>query len=162
MGLDMYLEARKYFRDDWVKEGDDIIRDPDPDTPYKKIKSLLDINIENSDSPSIHVSVTVACWRKANHIHGWFVRNVQEDIDDCKDYYVSREQLQELIGVCKEALQKRTKQHERLPITHGFAFGAYSMGDWYWEDIELTINQLEEVLNKITDPSWSFYYRASW
>ncbi len=33
-------------------------------------------------------------WRKANGIHAWFVQNVQEGEDDCKEYYVSQSKLE--------------------------------------------------------------------
>lgn len=46
-----------------------------------------------------------AYWRKSNQIHQWFVQNVQDGNDDCKDYYVSREQLKELVELCKTVLQ---------------------------------------------------------
>jgi hypothetical protein len=48
--------------------------------------------------------MTVAYWRKANQIHNWFVENVQDGNDDCKDYYVSRKQLEELRDTCKAVL----------------------------------------------------------
>lgn len=47
----------------------------------------------------------VMYWRKANHIHAWFVDNVQGGFDDCRSYDVSREQLQELLRVCEEVIK---------------------------------------------------------
>lgn len=46
----------------------------------------------------------VAYWRKANQIHNWFVENVQDGMDDCGYYEVSRQQLQELLGDCRDVL----------------------------------------------------------
>jgi len=46
----------------------------------------------------------VAYWRKANHIHNWFVRTVQDGQDECQRSYVSREQLQELVDLCRRVL----------------------------------------------------------
>ena len=43
----------------------------------------------------------VACWRKANQIHGWFVKNVQDEEDDCGYYEVSKEDLEGLLYTCK-------------------------------------------------------------
>jgi hypothetical protein len=40
----------------------------------------------------------VMYWRKANQIHKWFVDNVQDGVDDCKEYWVSEEKLQELFA----------------------------------------------------------------
>jgi hypothetical protein len=42
----------------------------------------------------------VASWRKANAIHNWFVENVQEGVDDCGIYEVSKEQLENLLHIC--------------------------------------------------------------
>ena len=47
---------------------------------------------------------TVADWRKANHIHKWFVDNVQNGEDDCGTYEVTKEQLEELLDVCNKVL----------------------------------------------------------
>ena len=43
-------------------------------------------------------------WRKANHIHNWFVNNVQDGEDDCGVYEVDVEQLAELAHVCAEVM----------------------------------------------------------
>ncbi len=43
-------------------------------------------------------------WRKANAIHKWFVENVQEGDDDCKDYYVSHEHIEELLDAVNKVL----------------------------------------------------------
>lgn len=51
-----------------------------------------------------YVQEEVMYWRKANQIHNWFVKHVQGGNDDCKDYYVTREQLQELVDTCKKVL----------------------------------------------------------
>lgn len=53
----------------------------------------------------------VAYWRKANEIHAWFERKFQEDgqcdergIENCKQYYVSKEDLEELRDTCEKVL----------------------------------------------------------
>ena len=43
----------------------------------------------------------VGYWRKANAIHKWFVDNVQDGEDDCDYYEVNKEQLEELLNICK-------------------------------------------------------------
>ena len=48
----------------------------------------------------------VAYWRKANHIHKWFVDNVQKGIDDCGYYKVSKKKLEELKNICEELINK--------------------------------------------------------
>ena len=51
-----------------------------------------------------YVEEEVMCWHKANHIHAWFVDNVQRGQDDCKPYYVDEDQLEELLNVCHEVI----------------------------------------------------------
>ena len=46
----------------------------------------------------------VGYWRKANAIHKWFVDNVQNGEDDCGDYSVSKELLEELLNDCYTVL----------------------------------------------------------
>ena len=45
-----------------------------------------------------------AYWRKANAIHSWFVQNVQNGVDDCDTYQVTREQLEALKEACEIVL----------------------------------------------------------
>jgi len=47
----------------------------------------------------------VMYWRKANHIHAWFVDNVQDGEDDCKSYYVDWEKLRALLSRCKKVIK---------------------------------------------------------
>jgi len=64
----------------------------------------------------------VACWRKANQIHRWFVENVQDGNDDCKEYYVSRENLKELLDTVNTVLQG--SQLVAGKITNGYTLTA--------------------------------------
>lgn len=99
MGLDMYLNAKLYIPAyDHNTEKEKKL--------YKEIADKCDIikHAYRNDTRSVEVSFIVAYWRKANHIHKWFVKNVQDEIDECQDSYISREQLQELVDTCKKIL----------------------------------------------------------
>ena len=75
-------------------------------------------------------------WRKANQIHGWFVENVQNGVDECKKTYVPKEKLIELKELCEDLLHTKDKQkaQELLPATSGFFFGSTDTNDkYYWE-----------------------------
>lgn len=56
-------------------------------------------NIWNSNTELMY-------WRKANQIHKWFVDNVQDGVDDCGYYEVTKEKITELYEICKEVLVK--------------------------------------------------------
>jgi hypothetical protein len=98
MGLDMYLnrcDRRAYgFRNldiDEVKENKPAL--------YEDLKPYLyKRGSEYYSWESIFEDV--GYWRKANAIHKWFVDNIQNEVDDCGDYEVSKEQLEELLEIC--------------------------------------------------------------
>jgi len=50
------------------------------------------------------ITEQVMYWRKANHIHNWFVTHVQGGEDNCGDYYVSTDDLRKLLNTCKFVL----------------------------------------------------------
>lgn len=143
MGLDMYLNAKRYL---W--SADERIKD-------KIAEAFPEINAEVKS-----VIVEAAYWRKANAIHGWFVKNVQAGEDNCAEYNVSLEQLQDLVALCKEVLSNTSKAQELLPPIQGFFFGAYEIDDWYVYNLEKTVEQLEECLKWPSE--WDFYYQSSW
>lgn len=153
MGLDMYLSASKYIRGYSFRDGRE-------QKMYQDILAATDMtDIASKNSMGMDVEVTVAYWRKANHIHNWFVQNVQDGVDACQRSYVSAEQLQELVDVCKEVLAEPDKAEDLLPVTRGFFFGAGDYGEWYFADLRETIAQLEPLL---TVDGVDFYYQASW
>jgi hypothetical protein len=52
-----------------------------------------------------YVVEDIGYWRKANAIHLWFVKNVQNGVDDCGEYYVSKDQLQDLLDTVNTVLE---------------------------------------------------------
>jgi hypothetical protein len=93
MGLDMYLDAKTNF---WAHEKEGKI--------IGKIRKIFPEIYEKTEMVSI--SFNVGYWRKANHIHGWFVENIQEGNDDCREYYVDRDSLMKLKKLCEEVIKK--------------------------------------------------------
>lgn len=157
MGLDQYLYATNYLSGGkWQSE--------DKQSAYAKIAEALEADkFINADFPSISINVKVGYWRKANQVHQWFVDNVQSGEDNCAEYYVSREQLEELLSVCQEVKATKDKEvaEELLPTQAGFFFGSYEIDEWYWEQIDYTIEQLERVLATVPE-GWDFAYQSSW
>lgn len=130
MGLDMYLYG--------VKDN----------------YNLVDYNIGK-----IGISVECGYWRKANHIHKWFVDNVQDGIDNCASYYVSQETLEKLKAVCLEVLKDKSKAPDLLPTQSGFFFGPTEYDEYYFQDIEDTIEIIDKCLKLDFD---YFTYESSW
>ena len=155
MGLDMYLEARRYVsgysfnKEEVKKQFNEIV----------ETVGMQDIHDERFAT----VAVNVAYWRKANHIHHWFVQNVQDGEDDCGQYRVTREQLMELEELCRKVAKDGTLEvaKEVLPTSDGFFFGDSTYDEYYFEETDRTAKRLGEILDVIPDGD-DFYYQASW
>ena len=62
------------------------------------------VGIKPERISSIEVNERLMTWNGANHIHGWFVDNVQNGKDDGREYRVSTEKLCELLEACENVL----------------------------------------------------------
>jgi hypothetical protein len=143
MGLDMYLNAKRFL---WHTEealGEDIAHHF-PELKGKRVKEII---------------VEAMYWRKANAIHKWFVDNCQEGEDDCGNYYVGREQLEDLRQLILKALAE--KDASLLPPTAGFFFGSDEVDEWYWDSLRSTEAELGKCLEDFP-VAWEFEYHSSW
>jgi len=147
MGLDMYLSATLYTS----KYSENKLNKK----LWKMFKELKKTNID-----SIELKIEAGYWRKANHIHKWFVDHVQEGEDNCNSYFVSREQLKELMELCKKVLVNKLKASTLLPTQEGFFFGETEIDEWYFETIKDTITIIEYCLS--LPEKWDFEYCSSW
>ncbi len=143
MGLDMYLSGYKYlWRDDDTRQ---------------KVKKQL----KSSYDPK-YVVLELMYWRKANAIHKWFVDNVQEGEDDCKERLVSIDDLKQLLSVVNSVLQDTSLAEQLLPPVGGFFFGSTAVDEWYWKDLENTRDRLNELLSSPDIEELDIYYQSSW
>ena len=149
----MYLNARKFTAPEYFNPKD-----------FQKLSAALNLDESKmSEMPSISVTVNVAYWRKSNMIHKWFVDNVQDGKDNCDEYPVSHEKLRELQGLCTQVIKDKKMASVSLPTQEGFFFGSYEYDEWYFHDIQDTINQIEDVLeNYKEEDNWSLSYHSSW
>lgn len=104
----------------------------------------------------------VGYWRKANAVHNWFVTNVQDDEDDCDYYPVEKNQLLELLGICKEVKENHKLAPELLPTCEGFFFGSTEYNEWYFQNIEETIEILNTILENTDFKNEKIIYTSSW
>ena len=107
-------------------------------------------------------------WRKANHIHNWFVKNVQGGDDDCEEYLVSLPEIKQLMDVCYEVIIDNSKAEELLPTSEGFFWGSTNYDEFYFTQTSNTYKILKELVEEletyntpINNSSW-IRYRASW
>lgn len=180
MGLDMYLTKKHYVKNwDFGKSKFEVI--------VKKDGEVVDyIDLDKIK----YVVEDAAYWRKANHVHDWFVHNVQDGEDDCKEYYVDRSQIEELVNLCETVLNvaetnkpipsdtadwqewedisiKNKDQIAQLLSTQGgFFFGSTEYDGDYLYSTMLTIEQLKPLIEKNENGEYKdtsdIYYRSSW
>jgi hypothetical protein len=152
MGLDMYLYKKNYIRQgDWYKP--EVVNEVIVKTGGEVDKHIKPERVK-------YVVEEVGYWRKANQIHKWFVDNVQKGNDDCGNYYVDREDLENLLDLCRIVKIDNSKAEDLLPSQSGFFFGGTGYDEWYFNDIDNTIKILEEVLSD--EHADGFEYSSSW
>lgn len=153
MGLDMYLYKKSYLAGDneWIR-------------PEYRTQVSITIGGKEYDASKVkYIIEEVGYWRKANHIHKWFVDGVQGGQDDCREYEVTVDQLKALRDICTRVLENREEAYQLLPTRSGFFFGSTDYDEYYFEDLSGTLAILNDALSESKlDPYSTFYYRASW
>jgi hypothetical protein len=151
----MYLRAGKYLPG-W--------RDDGGGSEYHQLAARFGVlEFLTPHARSATIKFTVAYWRKANAVHDWFVREVQNGEDECREHHVLREDLENLIALCQGVLDEPDREsaaRESLPPRAGFFFGSTAVDEWYEQDLQVTIDQLTKVLKMPSE--WDFYYQSSW
>lgn len=189
MGLDMYLYAEKHFSN---SSEDFVAKFPE----YAKERAQYEATMSASgmfDLPTpeyggVTVSKCVGYWRKANAIHGWFIRNLANGQDNCQRIRVSTEDLIALREACNKALSMVTsppsveryvsQEVEKAELveagvdvldtldlepTEGFFFGSDEKDEWYYECATYTRDLIDSLLALVAnDSGYEFYYQSSW
>jgi hypothetical protein len=164
MGLDMYLEARKYVSKIDSKATTDY-DNPVLTEDYKKVVAFFpDWATDLSGFAGAEVSVNIGYWRKANQIHNWFVENCADGEDDCKPVGVSADELRSLRATVEHLLDNRNDSEalKLLAPASGFFFGSTDIDEWYWADLERTVEILNKAIRLEEDEDCQIIYQASW
>lgn len=149
----MYLYKKHYVKNwDWMADHEKHT------ISIKKGKKKLD-HIKPDRVCSVVEEVMY--WRKFNALHKWFVDNVQEGVDDCKESFVDESDLKMLLETLTYVLENKDSAETILPTAQGFFFGSDDIDEYYWEEVKSTIIQLKDLLEE-DNKGASFYYRSSW
>lgn len=118
MGLDMYLNRKVYIGGQYS---------------WNKIEGEINLTKDGNKIPFDTTKIDtiderVGYWRKANQIHNWFVKNVQDGNDDCGTYEVDISELKKLLDICKTI-------KEKCKLVEGKVTNGQTFKDGKWEDI---------------------------
>jgi hypothetical protein len=132
----MYLYARRYCS---------AYTDPEVFDKLTQVEGLAFPAPEAFD-----VRAQVGYWRKANAIHGWFVRHCAGEDEEraLSGVHVDTDDLKALRDLCLVLCKNRDAERalEELPPQEGFFFGSAEIGEWYWDDLDDTVKQLNGIL----------------
>ena len=159
----MYLNGEMYVsKVDYKKFSETSDVDKSLNNDYQIVTTLfgLDKFISKDMFSGLTIGFPVAYWRKSNQIHNWFVTFIQDGNDDCGKYIVHRDRLEELRDICKEVLEDNSKAEELLPNSEGFFFGSQEYDEYYFGDLQNTVEMLNRALE--LPETYDLYYQSSW
>ncbi len=133
MGLDMYLNGKKYLFTDWKDQSKNQTEDG-----FRVCEKTLELGY----------------WRKHPNLHGYIVKTFADGVDECQEIGLSSENLKQIMQAIKD---------RDLPETSGFFFGrSYGTDEEANEDLAILEKALAWLDAKVDRESRSVVYRASW
>lgn len=106
--------------EDIIRIDDLLFCNEDEIAPQELEKVKPFITIENPKLGWKEITSKLGYWRKANHIHKWFVDHVQHGEDDCGHYRVSKQQLSDLLKTCKTVLDHSVLVDDEVQVGTSF------------------------------------------
>lgn len=156
-----------------------------PSLPKEKAEILLSLYRKGELEP-----FDIGYWHRAEAIHEWFIKNVQGNDDDQKIHIVTKEQIIELLNLCKKVWASSKLINGKVIVashyTNGETKPIYEDGlvikdpqipkkllpcnsgifekydKCYLEDIKETIEILTAVLEEVDFEKEVVLYQASW
>lgn len=157
MGLDMYLKKSTYIAAKYT---------------HRNVTGVVNIKIGEREVPINFnristITEDIGYWRKANHIHNWFVQNVQGGVDDCATYDVSKSQLLQLLSDCKDIIEHKEIAADKMPTKSGCFFGGTDYDEYYFQQIAYTIELIESIAKEEGGSDLEYWngdytYRSCW
>lgn len=180
MGLDMYLTKKTFVGANFN---------------HRKITGIIELKQDGEPIPIKLERVSkiveaVGYWSKANHIHKWFVENIQSGKDNCGEYYVPEEKMEELLLICKKIKKESilidgavingytyTEDGQEIPIVEEgkeiknpevaekllpTAKGFFFGSTDYDQYYMNDIDNTIEILEAALKEEGEFYYQSSW
>ena len=149
----MYLNKKTYTHNSYEE---------DENKHYKVIEPEGKNTIKNERLTSIEERLMY--WRKVNCIHRFFLDQTGSDHDKAT-IYLELEHLKELYHRIEQILENHSLAEELLPTQEGFFFGSTEYDEYYFKDLEDTLEPLGEIIQELNQNDEILYdlvYIASW
>lgn len=146
MGLDMFLNRRIYIGANY--ESNNITG------KIELERNGVPINIDLKKVT--YINEQVIYWRNTYEILKWFIDNIQNGEEDCREYYVDPVYLKEFIDLCKitvKQLKDGNVSHDNLALPSEEEV----KDDFYINELIRTIKVIEPLLGKD-----DFYFDSNW
>lgn len=181
MGLDMYLRRKLYI---WHPfEGPTTLK-------IEGVPKLGEREVAIDPQKVKYIIEEAGYWRKANAIHAWFVKNLQDGKDECQESYVSREDMKKLLNTVNKVLESIELVPAKINAGYRFSGGVkeeiledgetvkdfsvaqallpvregfFFGGKDYDQWYVNDLKRTKEILEKaLEDEVGDYYYQASW
>lgn len=164
MGLDMYFYARKTTYKSFSK-WDKPDRADETNYP-EDLKTFSDyIYDRNFKSVQTVISYQIGYFRKFNALHSYIVKTFADGIDNCQDIILYKEDVEKIKRVLDDVLnvhQQAEKAKEILPTQSGYFFGGTDYDEYYFEEVKVAADLMQNLLDNFDFEKYQLIYRASW
>ena len=164
MGLDMYFYARKTTYKSFSKwDNPESTKEVNYPEDLKTFSDYIyDRNFKSVQTETIY---QIGYFRKFNALHSYIVKTFADGIDNCQDIILYKEDVEQIKKVLDDVLnahQQVEKAKEILPTQSGFFFGGTDYDEFYFEDVKVAADLMQNLLDNFDFEKYQLIYEASW
>ena len=123
---------------------------------------IYDRNFKSVQTETIY---QIGYFRKFNALHSYIVKTFADGIDNCQDIILYKEDVEQIKKVLDDVLnahQQVEKAKEILPTQSGFFFGGTDYDEFYFEDVKVAADLMQNLLDNFDFEKYQLIYEASW
>lgn len=101
-------------------------------------------------------------WRKFNALHSYFVKHLQDGVDECqRSRQIKKEDAEQILFILENIKEFPLSAQVYMPTSSGFFFGSTSYDEYFHSDVEKSIPIFQDMLERI-ERGDKLYYQSSW
>lgn len=95
--------------------------------------------------------------KKVNFLLPFF--NYTENYEDIE---INKQQVEDLVNICKQVLKEKSKAKTLLPNIEGFFFGSTEYDEMYFDNVELVLQRFQYLLKTFNFEKDKLIMSCSW